>query len=306
MKKITYTILITFFAISAWSQSEQLFTHYMFNQLNFNPAYAGSKEVLDAGLIYRNQWWSGIEGAPKSFNLYGHMPFAGRRNGIGVNLISDKIGLHRIFSLGLDYAYRIRFDEKNTLAVGLGGRFENARADWTKANSAVTTPDNVFSGSDETSRSTFNIGPGVYFTNPNFYLGVSVPRMLANSLYEDKGNFASNVNTYYFQGGIIAPLSRNVKLYPNLQVRYNPNAPFDLDANVNLLFYDFFMIGANYRLDDSIDGLVRFHFKNGLMLGLAMDFTTSELRKATTGSFEVMLGYTFPCEDCKIKNLRYF
>ena len=306
MKKITYTLLITFLSVSAWSQSELLFTHYMFNRLNFNPAYAGSKEVLDAGAIYRNQWWSGIDGSPKSINVYGHMPFAKRRSGIGLNLLTDKIGLHRVLSIGASYAYRIRFDTKNTLAIGLGARFENARADWTKANSAVQ-PDQLFSNSDETSTSTFNVGPGVYFTNPNFYLGVSIPRMLANSLYvDDKGSFSSKVNTYFFQGGVIVPLSQNVKLYPNLLVRYNPHAPFDLDANLNLLFYDFFMIGANYRLHDSLDGLIRFQFKNGLAIGFAMDFTTSELKNATTGSFEVMLGYTFPCEDCQIKNLRYF
>jgi type IX secretion system PorP/SprF family membrane protein len=309
MKKLTYTLLITFFSVSAWSQSEQLFTHYMFNQLHFNPAYAGSKEVLDVGAIYRNQWWSGIDGSPKSVNVYGHIPFAKRRNGIGLNLLSDKIGLHRILAAGLSYAYRIRFKNKNTLALGLGARFENARADWTKANSAVKTPDNYFFGEDETTRSTFNVGPGIYFTNPNFYVGFSIPRMLANSLYfDDKGKFSGKVNTYYAQGGVIIPASRsgNFKLYPNLQVRYNPHTPFDFDANLNLLFYDFFMIGANYRYEDSIDGLIRFQFKNGLLLSFAMDFTASELQKATTGSYEIMLGYTFPCPDCQIKNLRYF
>ena len=84
MKKFTYTLLITFITLSAWGQSEQLFTFYMFNQLNFNPAYAGSKEVLDAGAIYRNQWWSGVDGSPKNLNVFAHMPFAGRRNGFGL------------------------------------------------------------------------------------------------------------------------------------------------------------------------------------------------------------------------------
>ncbi len=306
MKKITYTLIITFLSVTAWSQSEQLFTHYMFNRLNFNPASAGYKEVLDAGAIYRNQWWSGIEGAPTSINVYAHMPFAKLRNGLGINLITDKIGLHNVLSLGLSYAYRIRFNENNTLAIGLGGRFENARADWSKANNAVK-PDQLFSISDLTKTGTFNIGPGVFFTSKNFYAGVSIPRILANSLYlADKDSFGGKVNTYYAQAGLALPMGQNLKLLPNLQVRYNPHTPFDIDANVNLLFYDFFMIGANYRLDDSIDGLIRFQFKNGLAIGFAMDFTASELSKATTGSFEVMLGYTFPCEDCVIKNLRYF
>jgi hypothetical protein len=107
-------------------------------------------------------------------------------------------------------------------------------------------------------------------------------------------------------GGLLLALSENVSLYPNAQIHYNPNAPFDFDANLNLLFFDVFMIGANYRYEDSIDGLVMFQFKNGLKLGVALDFTTSELKEATTGSYEVLVGYTFPCEDCFIQSLRYF
>ncbi|GAB4247544.1 MAG: type IX secretion system membrane protein PorP/SprF [Saprospiraceae bacterium] len=305
MKKLFYTLLVVMIAATAWGQSEQLFTHYMFNRLNFNPAYAGSKDVLDAGAIYRNQWWSGIEGAPRTLNVYAHMPFADLRNGIGINLISDKIGLDKVTSIGLNYAYRIPLG-KAKLAIGLNGRFEGARADWTQANGGVNIPDTGF-GNDAETTSTFNAGAGVYYTHPNFYLGLSVPRFFRNSFYTiDKDKFGSDVNTYYLQGGIISQLSRNVKLYPNLQIRYNPHAPFDFDANVNLLFFDALMVGANYRYEDSVDGLLMYYFDNGLHIGVALDFTTSDLNQATTGSYEIMVGYTFPCEDCYIKNLRYF
>lgn len=306
MKKLFYTLFLTWCSLTAWSQSEQLFTHYMFNRLNFNPAYAGSKDVLDVGAIYRNQWWSGIDGAPRTLNVYAHTPFANLRNGLGVNVLADEIGIDNILSLGLSYAYRIKMGGKNTLALGLVGRYENARTDWTRANDGVFIPDLTF-GDDPSSESTFNFGAGAYFTHPNFYIGLSVPRFLRNSLYVvDKNEFGSNVNTYYAQGGVIAPLNRNVKLFPNVQIRYNPNVRFDFDANVNVLFFDALMLGLNYRYEDSLDGLLMYHFRNGLHIGLALDFTTSDLNDATTGSYEIMVGYTFPCEDCLIKNLRYF
>lgn len=305
MKKLFHTLLLVAMAAIARGQSEQLFTHYMFNRLNFNPAYAGSKEVLDAGAIYRNQWWSGIEGAPRTLNVYAHLPFANYRNGFGVNLIRDLIGLDKVTSIGLNYAYRIPIG-KVRLALGINGRYEGARADWTQANRGVTIPDTGF-GSDAERESTFNAGAGIYFTHPSFYLGFSVPRFFRNSFYViNKDKFGSDVNTYYMQGGLIGQLSRNVKLYPNFQVRYNPHAPFDFDANVNLLFFDALMVGANYRHEDSIDGLLMYYFNNGLHIGLALDFTISDLNQATTGSYEIMVGYTFPCEDCFIQNLRYF
>jgi len=306
MKKLIYTLLITFISVSAYSQSEAIYTFNLFNQLNFNPAYAGSKEVLDVGLIYRNQWWSGIDGAPKNLNLYGHMPFAKRTSGIGLNILNDQIGLDRILSVAVDYAYRIRFNKDNVLALGLGGRIENARTDWGEINEGVDPSDVEFGNGGVDSKSTFNVGPGVYFKNRKFYLGASLPRMLANSLYSDRDQFSGQVNTWFVQGGLTIPLGQNVELLPNLQARINPNAPFDLDANLNVMFFDAFMVGAMYRLDDSIDGLFVYQFKNGFRLGAAIDFTLSELKQVTTGSFELMAGYTFPCEDCKIKSLRYF
>ncbi len=305
MKKLIYSILFTFLAVAGWSQSEQLFTHYMFNRMNFNPAVAGSKNVLDVGAIYRNQWWSGIDGSPKTLNAYGHMPFAGGSSGIGLNLISDKIGLDKIFSFGANYAYRIKFKNNHRLALGLGARFENAKSDWGKTNEQVDVGDNTI-GTDVESKSTFNIGPGVYYNSKKFYLGVSIPRILSNSLYKDSKEFKGNVNTYYIQGGFEVPLSRNVSLQPNAQIHYNPHAPFDFDANLNFEFYRAFLLGINYRYEDSVDGLIGYRFSNGLKLGVALDFTISDLSKATTGSYEIFLGYTFPCEDCEIKNLRYF
>lgn len=305
MKKLIYTLLVTLSSLTAWSQSEPIFTFNLYNQLNFNPAYAGSKEVLDAGLIYRNQWWSGIEGAPRNVNLWGHMPFAKRRSGIGLNVLSDKVGIDQIITLGADYAYRIHFSGRNVLAIGLGVRFENARTDWADVNGAVDPGDNLI-GNDAQSKATFNVGPGIYFKNQTFYLGVSIPRVLANSLYEERDEFSGSVNTYFIQGGLSLPVAPSIELLPNVQVRYNPNTPYDMDLNLNVLFSDKLMLGVMYRWEDSVDGLVAYSFSNGLRLGVALDFTTSELKTATTGSFELMLGYTFPCEDCKIQNLRYF
>ncbi|MEO1258393.1 MAG: type IX secretion system membrane protein PorP/SprF [Bacteroidota bacterium] len=305
MKKLIYTLLITFIAVSGWSQSEDIFTFNLFNQLNFNPAYAGSKEVLDAGAIYRNQWWSGVDGAPRDLNLWGHMPFANRRNGLGLNIISDNIGMDNILKFGVNYAYRIPFGKRRVLALGLGAQVETARTDWDETNDQVAGSDPLI-GTGDSRNTVFNVGPGIYYKSQSFYLGFSIPKLMANALYDDRDEFGGDVNTYFVQGGLSIPINRNIEFLPNAQIRYNPNSPFDFDLNANVMFHDALMVGLMYRYEDSVDGLVVYQMNNGLRLGVAVDFTVSELSKATTGSFELMVGYTFPCEDCEIVNLRYF
>lgn len=291
------------FTAAMWGQSEPLFTHFMFNRLNYNPAYAGSKEVLDLAAIYRNQWWSGIDGAPKTLNVFAHAPFANYRNGAGISLIQDKIGLSKMLSVNLNYAYRISVG-KNKLALGIGARVENLRHDWNKAVTNSPT-DNLIQGSEYSSTG-FNAGLGAYWTNPNYYIGLSVPRLLSNELYQESDAFSGKVNTYYLMSGLILPLNSNIKFYPNFMISLNPNVPFEFDVNANFLFFDQFWLGASYRHESSVDGLIQYQFSNGLRVGFALDFTTSELQKVTTGSYEIMVGYTFPCDDCDILNLRYF
>ncbi|WP_309642473.1 type IX secretion system membrane protein PorP/SprF, partial [Flavobacterium sp.] len=57
MKKIFFTTLIMVFALfDANAQQDPHYTQYMYNMNVINPAYAGSKENLSFGLLYRKQW----------------------------------------------------------------------------------------------------------------------------------------------------------------------------------------------------------------------------------------------------------
>lgn len=291
---------------ACFAQSDVQFTHFMYNKLSYNPAYTGSKGAFDATALYRNQW-DGIDGAPETMNLNAHTPFAGGRNALGLGLTVDQIGKVRTTAAELFYAYHIPVTEKGKLSLGLSGRIEAAKLDWRKAD-PLDLIDDAIPGLEEGS-TTPNFGFGGYYYTPTYFVGVSVPRLLKNSLYLDRKDNtikAAEALTYYMTAGTVFDLKKNVQIAPSLLVTYNPNAPVDIDLNANVFFLDNFMAGLNYRHGDSLDGLVGFHFANGLRLGMAVDFTQSELQKATNGSWEVMLGYTFKCKDCNVSHLRYF
>ncbi len=294
-------------ACAARAQSDVQFTHFMVNRMLYNPAFAGSKNVLDAAAIYRSQWWSGLDGAPRTFSIMAHAPLPrSPRHGLGISLVADKIGLHQATLGALYYAYRIDLKPDGSQALRLGAnlRFDSWRADWARTRPFDLVDDQLAGAAERAFRP--NLGLGIYFTAHKFYAGVSAPLLWANPLYEERTYFGAGVLSYYFVLGTEVPLSEAVAFHPNVMVSYNPHAPFELDLNANFLIREVLWLGASYRHGDSIDGLVGYEIGNGMRIGLSLDLTTSDLKQVTTGSFEFMLGYTFECEDCEVHSLRHF
>ncbi|WP_415776971.1 type IX secretion system membrane protein PorP/SprF, partial [Flavobacterium gelidilacus] len=53
-KLLVLALLLT--GIDMFSQQDSQFTQYMYNTVNINPAYAGSRGVMSIFGLYRNQW----------------------------------------------------------------------------------------------------------------------------------------------------------------------------------------------------------------------------------------------------------
>ncbi len=290
------------FFFQAEAQHSPQFTHFMFNKLIYNPAYAGDREALAASAVYRNQWL-GIEGAPTTLNFNVHTPFAGERAGIGLSVVADKIGAVNTTFANLSYNYRVPVGETAKLSVGISGRLEHGRFDVSEIDAYDT--DDVFIQSELDNTIQANFGAGVFLSGKNYYVGVSVPTVLQNSLYSEVG-FASAFRTYYAMGAVILNVSDNVKFKPSVLLSINQSAPFDMDLNASFLLMDAFWIGATWRLDDSVDALIQYQFTPNLRGGMAFDFTTSELSNYTAGGYEFMIEYIFSKETKQLKNIRYF
>lgn len=61
-------LIVVVSSTKTWAQQDKLFSQYMFNMMALNPAYAGSRDVLSATALYRNQW-GGMTGAPQTVTL---------------------------------------------------------------------------------------------------------------------------------------------------------------------------------------------------------------------------------------------
>lgn len=190
MKKLFTVIVFLCLANTLFAQQDAMFTQYMFNGLVLNPAYAGSREVLSATALYRNQW-VGIDGAPKTVTFSMHAPVRNEKIGLGIIFCNDRLGITNTNNIGLNYAYRITFKNKARLSLGLQASVLQYRADF--ASIAHSFSPSVFDPafSQVINRWLPNFGTGIYYYTNKFYVGASVPNILLNRLNDGGNSFPS-------------------------------------------------------------------------------------------------------------------
>ena len=305
--RIIYTFILLF-TLGQWAeaQNERLYTLFVFNQLQYNPAYAGSKDGLHAGVHYRHQW-QGVEGAPRTVSAFAHRPFAAGRSALGLTLTSDKIGMLNSTIASMDYAYRITFKNDHRLSLGLNVQVHNSRFDWSKANVFDLNDRNLPLDADAQTR--MNAGLGGYYHSDQFYVGVSTASLLRNGITSETYRGFSryrDFRPYHLMGGVVWKVAPNVHLRPSLLISYIRNAPLDVDFNLSVLLAEKIWLGASYRLDESVDAFVQFPIAPRLKLAVGYDYTLNDLQNYSQGSGELMLEYTFKKGNERINNIRFF
>ena len=169
MKKIFFTTLLMVLAFfDANAQQDPHYTQYMYNMNVINPAYAGSKENLSFGLLYRKQWVD-IEDAPSTFSFSGSVP-VGKNVGVGLSIISDKIGPVEENNVYGDFSYTLNLGGEHRLAFGMkaGATFQKVGLFSDIGNGNVPNlNDPAFS--ENSSNSFMNIGAGLFYYTNKYY-----------------------------------------------------------------------------------------------------------------------------------------
>lgn len=294
MKKVYFTLAFTLMIlVSANAQQDPQYTQYMYNMNVVNPAYAGSNEALSIGLLYRSQW-VGITDAPKTATLSLHSP-VGKNVGLGLSVISDKIGPVEENNVYADFSYTLNLGGEHRLAFGIkgGATFQNIGLFSDIGNGYVPdASDEAFS--QNTSNTYLNIGAGAFYYTDKYYVSLSVPNMLKSTYLDVTNNgqeyeYGSEVLHYFLSAGYVFDLSANTKFKPSFLVKSAFEAPTSIDVSANFLFHDKFEVGATYRLDDSVGAMANFAVTPEIRIGYAYDYTTSDLNIKSSGSHEIML-----------------
>ena len=285
------------------AQQSQLYTQFMYNKMNYNAAYAGSLNAPSFNMVYRSQW-IGLEGAPEAQLIGFHTPLKNENLALGFNLERQVIGIQEHITLNGIYVYRLRVSEKGKLGLGVnisGRYFEQNFSDPRLQSTQPIDLDNAVNQGVQ-SKFLANIGFGAYYQEKDFYFGLSVPRLAESDIDFDSNRgdqISREARHLNIMGGYSFDLSDVVSLTPQGMIRITDNAPMDFDLNALFGFYDQFFAGLTYRhyngevnsLAESIDVLAGVQVTQRLYIGLAYDFTLSELRKYSNGSVEAAIRY---------------
>jgi type IX secretion system PorP/SprF family membrane protein len=300
-KILIFALMLTCY--SGFAQQDAQFTQYMYNTININPAYAGSRGVMSIFGLHRTQW-VGLDGAPTTNTFSLNTPISNSNLGFGISLVNDRIGPTSDNTISADISYSILISENYKLSFGIKASGNIFNLDTEKLDPADANDPNLQNFNNEFSP---NIGSGVYLHSDKLYLGLSVPNFLQDSKYNDNdvAVFQERMN-FYFIGGYVFDVSPSIKFKPAFLTKMVTGAPLQVDASANFLFFDKLMLGGAYRWDAAVSALAGFQVNDGLFIGYSYDMETTQLRRYNSGSHEVFLRFELFNKVSKMVSPRFF
>ena len=196
----------------------------------YNPAWAGHTDKLNIAGVYSLQL-TGFDRAPRTMYAGADIPFVlfNKNQGAGVGFMNDQAGLFRNQRFWLQYGYQAKL-WKGRLGIGLQVGIINVGfdpADLDLGNSSDTDP--AFPSTKE-SGTGLDLGFGAYYSDPRFWVGVSVQHLTSPQL--EFGNTTEGATSQidikpmvYFTGGFNIK-SRNplISIQPSLLVQSDLNS----------------------------------------------------------------------------------
>jgi len=293
----------------AFSQQDAMYTHYMYNTLAINPAYAGTRDALTVTALHRSQWLD-FPGAPVTQTITMHSPIVNKKIGVGLSAVNDRLGPTRITSMFGDFAYHLTLNEKSKLSLGLKAGMNLFTADLTQLQTTQTG--DVSFSSDIQSKILPNFGFGTYYSRERFYAGVSLPKLVQNDFLSNTisgtTNLFSEQRHYFLIAGTMLDLNQDWKLHPSSFLKITSGAPVELDVTTQFVYNNKITFGAMYRTGDAAGILFGYNLLEQLQAGYSFDWSfLNSTHKYNSGSHEIVLRYDFIYKhEDKIKSPRYF
>ena len=289
--------------IVSYAQQDAQFTQYMYNTININPAYAGSRGFMSLFALHRTQW-VGLDGAPVTNSFSINTPIGNSKMGVGISFLNDRIGPTNENEISADVSYSIRTSESFRLSFGLKVTANVFNLDVSRLN-PVSQNDPQFQNLNNSF--TPNFGAGLYLHSEKTYIGLSVPNFIESNKYDSNSvaMFKEKMN-YYLIAGHVFDIGENLKFKPSLLTKMVTGAPLQVDVSGNFLISKKFVVGGAYRWSAAFSAMAGFQISEGIFVGYGYDKETTNLANYNSGSHEIFLRFELSKTYNKITSPRFF
>ncbi|MGC4099741.1 PorP/SprF family type IX secretion system membrane protein [Ferruginibacter sp.] len=296
--KIKTTAVLAFATLLCINtKAQQLFklSQYMDHNFIHNPAATGANEMTTVGGVFRSQW-SGIDGSPQTFILFGDTYMERSGIGLGGVIYADKTGPTSRNSGQFNFSYTMKLDDKGKkLMLGFGAQALQFKVDKNKIAEFIPN-DPLLSAAASSTKA--DASAGIYFRTPRFTIGASAMQILQPKLNFIKSSTSEEGKLYrhfFFNTSYRINTDEDNVLIPHFELRYQPNAPADYEGGIMLVHKDLINVGVNihHKQDYSIFAGLKLNHK--FFIGYCYDVYNNPINtfEGGNGAHELMLRYFF-------------
>ena len=299
---------MVFSAFIGFSQQEPMYTQNNFDRLTFNPAYAGSSNWIVTSVKHRSQF-IGLDGGPNTDIITIHAPWQARSVGYGGKIVSDRLGVTNQTGISGIGAYHLGLG-KGKMSVGLEFGLFMQSIDFSTLYKLEKIDNAIPPG--KTTKAKFDGAFGLQYQTKNYFLGLSVQHLYGGSLNfsnYDRSIIAHLYRHWFFSGGYVKDLSKNLSMQPCFLVKKVSGAPMQVDLYANFIYKEKYTLGIGYRTGDALTFSMKIHITDAIRLSYSYDFRISQIANYSSSAQEFMLRYgikLLPPQQIKEINPRYY
>ncbi|MBK6265045.1 type IX secretion system membrane protein PorP/SprF [Marivirga sp. S37H4] len=282
-KKLFFLLLC--FPLSLSAQQDPLYNQYFFNQAMINPAYTGVNDVFNATAISRTQW-AGMEGAPTTNNLNVSTSAFNNKIGLGATLLYDSYGINSNTEFNLAYSFKIRTKQNHLISMGLQAGLVNYNYDYNKLN--LQYMDDIALLDVQQSAVKENFGLGFWYMSQNYYIGLSVPRVLDVRIGDGDSESTRYRRHYYLSAGYVFDQLFELKFKPSIMLVYMDKNNYILDMNASFLLNETLWVGASLRNLNAVGLNAQLKVKENIKFGYAFELPINNTSLTGFGSHSLM------------------
>lgn len=294
MKKLLLSIIaLVCLTATGFSQQLPLYSQYMFNRLLLNPGVTGSTNAIEIRLTARQQW-VGIDKAPSTQIISGHLKLKNETMGVGGVIFADRFGPESRIGFQGNYSYILPiFNEDARLAFGLSFQVFQYQMDYSNFTS-LDADDPILMYNVENTwlpESDF----GLYLYSEKYFAGISANQMieLPVKIGGEAVEMNSLVRHYHLLGGYKFNVATEFEMEPSTLLKGTFKTPFQADFNLKGIYKKDYWLAFSYRTSGDIISMIGLTYKD-IVFGFSYDIVTSRLSSYQSGTFELMLGYNIP------------